>query len=229
MIREHDRIEELMAVAALGALDGDDVELLARLRADHGPDCPDCAQIETGFGEVSGRLGFSLDPIAVGDRMADEILARAKQEGPSPTDQLAARRGRRGAARWRALVAVAASFALIVGGVVVWDVTRSHQQTVVLAGSGPQQLSVKLTPGQPGVHATGTGFADLSAGQVYELWTIRNQTNTIKVACFTASGGSVTVNADTAVQVNDTMAVTVEPGCQPSKPTTTPIISAEVT
>jgi len=229
MIREHDRIEELMAVAALGGLDGDDVELLARLRADHGPDCPDCAQIETGFGEVSGRLGFSLDPVDVGDDMADAILARAKQEQPSTTDELAAWRGRGVATRWRALVAVAAAFALVVGGVVVWDVARSHGQTIVLAGSGPQELSVKLTPGKPGVHATGTGFADLSAGQVYELWTIRGGTNTIKVACFTASGGSVTVDADTAVQVNDTMAVTVEPGCQPSKPTTTPIIAAQVT
>ena len=38
----------------------------------------------------------------------------------------------------------------------------------------------------------------------------------------------VTVDADTAVQVDDTMAVTVEPGCQPTKPTTTPIITATV-
>jgi len=228
MIREHDRIEELMAVSALGALDGDDVELLARLRADHGPDCEDCAQIETGFGEVCGRLGLSLDPVAVGDEMADAILARAKQERPSTTDELAPRRGQGVATRWRALVAVAAAFALVVGGVVVWDVTRSNEQTVVLAGSGPQELSVKLTPGEAGVHATGTGFGDLSAGRVYELWTIRGGTNTIKVACFTASGGTVTVDADTSVQVNDTMAVTVEPGCQPTKPTTTPIITAKV-
>ncbi len=58
---DHTKIEELLAVNALGGLDRADVELLTRLRGEHGA-CEECARIEAAFSEVAGRLGFALDP-----------------------------------------------------------------------------------------------------------------------------------------------------------------------
>ena len=74
MTRDHTTIEELLAVQALGGLDGDDVQTLAAERASHG-DCEECARLEAEFSETAGRLAFSLEPVPVDDAMADRILA----------------------------------------------------------------------------------------------------------------------------------------------------------
>ena len=49
--RDHTRIDELLAVRALDALDGPDVEELERLLADHG-DCAECRRLEA---ELAGH------------------------------------------------------------------------------------------------------------------------------------------------------------------------------
>ena len=61
MTRDHTVIEELMAVDALGGLDGDDRALLERERESHGAACAECALLEKGFAETAGRLAFEED------------------------------------------------------------------------------------------------------------------------------------------------------------------------
>jgi hypothetical protein len=128
MIRDHSTIEELLAVQALGGLDGDDVDALARLRAEHG-DCEECRRLEAEFTDTAGRLAFSVAPVPIDPSIADRILATSAPGEPvgvaadeRVADNREARRGRR---RWQAVVAVAAAIALVVVSVAVFGPSRT--------------------------------------------------------------------------------------------------------
>src|SRR4051794_31405000 len=151
--RDHAVIEELLSVDALGGLDEADRALLDRERAGHG-ECEECESLETQFAEVAGRLGMSLEPVAVRDGMVEDILGGSAADdapirvvGPPP----------RTSGGWRALVAVAAAFTLFVGGWVVRSVTASDDGAQLSASrlvrfegtSGT--LAMAYEPGRPGV------------------------------------------------------------------------------
>ncbi|HEV8565401.1 MAG TPA: anti-sigma factor [Actinomycetota bacterium] len=224
MTVDHSLIEELMAADALGGLDPADRELLSVERTAHGT-CHECARIETEFAETAGRLGFALDPIPVDDSLADDILRRAVADAPAPpaTDVVDLTRARERRAPWRALVAVAAAFVLVVGYAIV---RNPSGDTAVLQGAGrPERLEVTFSPGEPGATLSGTGFERLPEGRVYELWAIRDDTP-IKATCFNPEDGNVELDINARIETGDLMAVTVEPACA-SAPTTAPIITAD--
>ena len=75
----HDRIEERLAVRALGGLDEADAAALEAEMATHG-DCAECRRLERELTETAGRLAFALDPAPVDPGTADRILAAR----PSP-------------------------------------------------------------------------------------------------------------------------------------------------
>src|SRR5439155_10597797 len=105
--RDHGLIEELLAVRALGGLGSEDEATLHAAMTAHG-DCETCRQLETGFEETAGLLGFALDPVPVRDELADRVLDRARGAG-----RASGRRPRRRAA----LVAVAAAPVVVAAGV----------------------------------------------------------------------------------------------------------------
>ena len=111
MTLDHSRIEELMAVEALGGLDGEDRDLLERKRAEHG-DCAECRAIEDGFAETAGRLGFALSPLPVDDSIVDAIVSGPHDRLDATRDELAGRRERPGHG-WRTLAAAAAVVAVL--------------------------------------------------------------------------------------------------------------------
>ena len=206
-----------MAVEALGGLDEDDRAALSRERAAHG-DCEECDRLEAGFAETAGRLGFSLDPVPVRDDMAEAIL-RPPEVGDLPPAAPSA---------WtRVLVAVAAAVVLVVAVVVVRDSTRSSLFAATFTGSARAHLEMRFTPGDPGARLNGSGFAPLASDRTYELWMIRDGTP-IRATCFTPDGGRVHLVLATPVQGSDLMAVTVESSACPTAPTTTPILSADL-
>src|SRR5690348_14462454 len=98
---EHERIEELLAVRALGGLEPGELVEFDRLRTEHGLDCEVCARAELEFDEIAGRLGFVLAPVAVPGGMEDALLSRALSERPAesepetPADELPPRRASR--------------------------------------------------------------------------------------------------------------------------------------
>ncbi|HEY7282159.1 MAG TPA: anti-sigma factor [Actinomycetota bacterium] len=125
---EHERIEELLAVRALGGLEPNELVEFGRLRTEHGLDCEVCGPAELEFDEIAGRLGFALGPVAVPDGMEDALVARALDERPAErapeasADDLALRRAgpaerapRRPGRLARALTAAAAALVLLVG------------------------------------------------------------------------------------------------------------------
>ncbi|HXF73333.1 MAG TPA: hypothetical protein VNO79_12075, partial [Actinomycetota bacterium] len=83
-MNDHARIEELLAARALGALEPEDEEALARERAAHGPGCEECARLERGFAEAAAALALTLQPVPPRAGFEDEVVARAMARRPRP-------------------------------------------------------------------------------------------------------------------------------------------------
>lgn len=241
MTRDHTVVEELMAVDALGGLDGDDRGLLERERASHGTDCPDCTALEAGFVEIAGRLAFALDPEPVDDAMVDRILGRGDAsmaaetivEIPEAPDELEERRARRPRV-WQALVAAAAvvAIAVVAVGAIVPSTTSvratTSQRLVAFTGVTEGSLAMAFTPGEPGAVFWGGGLPDPGADRVYEIWMIEGD-EAVSGGCVIPTDGVVAVRVEASVGTTDTMAVTTEPSDCPSAPSSDPVLVADLT
>jgi hypothetical protein len=243
-MRDHERIEELIAVRALGGLDGRDAEALAAEMASHGPTCEECRRLEAEHEEVAGRLAFALEPEPVPAGMEDATVERAIHEGEaealrvmSPREQRTARLGA-GGVRMRPLVAVAASLVLFVGGLAVGAAVTggdgneipADARVVAFEGEpGAGTLSVAFTPGEPGVYILGADLPAPPEGQAYEVWMIEGDTPTPGPCLSPEEDGSLFAFVDAELGATDVMAVTVEPEACSTAPTTTPIFVADLT
>jgi len=236
-MRDHERIEELMAVRALGGLEAADEETLRREMADHGPDCGECRRLEAELDEVAGRLAFALEPAPVRDGLEDEVVARAAREragirsGDEPASRAPGRLGR----RFRPLVAIAASLVLFAAGWGVGALSSDKEgvppqaRVVAFQGEAGGSLSVAYVPGEAGVYLLGSGLEAPPDGDVYEVWMFQEGTP-VPATCFVPSAdGSVFEFVDAGLGTTDAMAVTVEPSSCPSAPTTAAILTAEIT
>jgi hypothetical protein len=244
MMRDHTLIEGLMSVQALDGLDGDDIALLERRRDEHG-DCVECRNLEDEFNEIAGRLGFALDPEPIDPRMADEILLRAgssrdvaiQAERIESIDvareRLSTRRG-----RWnRNWTAVAAAVTVLLifgtiavirsGGTTPVGSASPTQRIVRFTGTGGADVVMAYTPGKPGVVLVGSGLPDPGPGKVYELWMIRDKTP-LSGGCAAPADGGIAAALPAAPIGGDLMAVTIESTSCPSAPTTTPILTAQL-
>jgi anti-sigma-K factor RskA len=230
MTRDHTTIEELMAAHALGGLDDDDLAELERERTAHG-DCEECRALEIGFAEVAGRLPFALDPEPVDEAMADRILAEPVPRAPEGEARQHPERG----GRWRTLVTVAAALAitLVVTATLVrpgpTGITAASptQRIVTFQGEADGHVAMAYTPGQPGAVLWGTELPDPGDDSVYAVWMIQDG-DAVSGGCVRPENGSVALAVDQDLGATDTMAVTVEPASCPSAPTSTPILTADL-
>jgi hypothetical protein len=231
MMRDHTRIEELLAIRAIGGLDPPDEDELEREMATHGPDCQECRRFETEYEETAGRLAFALDPVAVRDGFAQETFERAFGGAAEPSGERLRAPRRRG---WlRPLVGVAAAIVLFAGGVLVGTavtVEQPAEKTVLTFQSEtePGTLAAAFTPGSSGVYMVGTGLPTLPPGKVYELWLFTGDTPASAICATPTSDGSVFGFSDSSLEGVGLMAVTVESSDCPSAPTTQPVFTAEV-
>lgn len=231
MMRDHTRIEELLAIRALGGLDPPDEAELEREMASHGPDCQECGRLETEFEETAGRLAFALDPVPVRDGFAEETFERAFERSTGRAQERPHPRRR---AWLRPLVGVAAAIVLFAGGVLVGTAVTGEQpseKTVLTFASEtqPGTLAAAFTPGSSGVYMVGTGLPTLPEGKVYELWLFAGDTPASAMCATPTAEGSVFGFADKSLEGVGLMAVTVESRDCPSAPTTQPVFTAEVT
>ncbi|MEA2613955.1 MAG: Anti-sigma-K factor rskA [Chloroflexota bacterium] len=242
----HGRIEELLAVRALGGLDGSDVETLERELAAHG-DCAECRRLEDEFVETAAMLADSLTPEPVGAGMVEAILSASPRgvgtvvavpEAAEPTaetrsDDLSEPRRRRSS--WRTAVAVAAAFVVVVGGgalglrlstsVPIRSVALS--QRIVQFQGDTGSLLMAYTPGEAGAVLFGAGLPKVGAGEVYEVWTITGKEAT-SAGCASSSNGILHTSVSADVGNADLMAITIERATCPAAPTQTPILTAPV-
>jgi anti-sigma-K factor RskA len=218
--RDHGLIEELLAARALGGLEPEDDAVLRAAMAAHG-DCEECRRLETGFEETAGLLGFALDPVPVGEELADRVLERARGAGR------AGRRRRRRAA----LVAIAAALIVVIAGVAT---LRPRTQSIAGARSAQQvrrfqggagALAMLYEPGQPGALVWGEDLPSPGAGKTYEIWMITGSTP-VSAGCASPANGELSAYTDADVSKSDVIAVTVEPTSCPPAPTTQPVYTA---
>jgi Anti-sigma-K factor rskA len=247
--REHDRIEELLAVRALDALDGGDVATLAAEMAGHGPNCAECRRLEAELNETAAMLAFALDPRPVDASMADRIVAEAvtlpeadrssSEVGPEPgpadeRDEVGERRRRLGRG-WSALIAAALALVLVVGVAIIvpagptQPVNANWAQSVVrFQGEGGAQLTMAYSPGQTGAVFWGRNLPDPGAGKTLEIWEFEGKTP-ISAGCVTPADGRVASYEPVDLSSANLMAVTVESADCPAAPTTAPILTAPLT
>jgi anti-sigma-K factor RskA len=231
MMRDHTRIEELLAIRALGGLDPQDEAELERAMASHGQDCEECRRLETEFEETAAQLAFALNPVAVREGFAEATFERAF--GPA-TEAASARRSETRRRGWlRPLVGVAAAVVLFAAGVLVGSAVTGEQpseQTVLTFQSEtePGTLAAAFTPGSSGVYMVGTGLPTLPQGKVYDLWLFTGDTPASAMCATPTSDGSVFGFSDASLEGVGLMAVTVESSDCPSAPTTQPVFTAEV-
>jgi anti-sigma-K factor RskA len=196
---QHERVEELLAVRALGGLEPGELAEYDRIREEHGFDCEVCLRAELEFDEVAGRLAFALGPVAIPEGMEDAVVARAIAEGPAadttespePADEVTGRRVPRGARRAgrlaRTLTAVAAAIVLLAGGFAGGLLVRgggaspreqalaqflAHPDTrlVRFDAADGGNLAVAYRPGQDESFVVGTDLGPVPSGKQYELW-----------------------------------------------------------
>jgi anti-sigma-K factor RskA len=232
-MRDHDRIEELLAARALVGLEPDDAAALEREMAEHGPDCAECRRIEAELGEVAGRLAFALEPAPVREGLEHEVVERAMRDRPSGD----ARPDPSRAGRWvRPVVGVAAAVVLFVAGigVGVWSsrepAVPANARVVAFEGEGAGgTLAIAYRPDETGVYVLGSGLEAPPAGDVYALWMFQDGTPVLGGCFVPTSEGSVFEFVDAGLESTQEMAVTVEPSTCPSAPTSSPILTAPIT
>jgi hypothetical protein len=233
MTRDHELIEELIAVAALGGLDAADEDRLRAEMASHGPDCEDCRRLEADYADVAGGLGVALDPVAVPSAFAEETFERALGTGAQPADVREERGRRRGVLR--PLVGIAAAFVLFVGGWVVGVALTEDEpaltEATTISFQGQEDgatVSAAFRPGEPGMFLLASGLPTLPEDQVYELWVFEGETPVGTLCAKPSEDGSLFEFVDTSLEGVGLMAVTVEPDSCPDAPTSEPIFTAEV-
>jgi anti-sigma-K factor RskA len=216
---DHEAIEALIAANALGGLEDAGRQELARLRAEHGPNCAECRRLEMEYAEVAGLLATSLDPVALSAAAEDRLMAAVRQTpqepapeerpGPAKVRQMPGR-----TRRWIATAAVAAALAVL-AGVIGYSVApsgnRPGTQTVAFPITDGQLITVVYQPGETQGWLVASGLPAPEAGQVYELWYILpDNPNPQAAGTFVPTNGSV-VAPVTVGESFAALAISVEP------------------
>jgi anti-sigma-K factor RskA len=223
---DHEEIDALLALRALGGIEPDDDRRLEAAMATHGPQCPECRRLERAHAEVAARLAVALDPSELPDGLEDRVVSELRRSRPRPRRGLPIRRIAAVAAA--AVLAFAAGWAARgIGGPAIPE-TLAGSRVVVLRGS-EAHLSVAYRPGRSGAFLFGSDLPAAPSGRVYELWIIRGG-RPIPQTCFEphGAGGAVLEFVDAEPRSGDTIAVTVEPSACPSAPTSEPVLSAPI-
>ena len=227
--RPHDRLEELIAAAALGGLDEADRVEMEREMASHGPDCAECRRLVEEYEEVAGRLAFALDSLPMAAGAEDRLIVAARATAPAPgsirvlESRGRPRRTRPGGMyvrRW--LVAAAAAVIALVAGSVGYVLAPSGAglRTVTLPATGGQRLAVVYVPGSEQALLVGSNLDAPPAGKVYELWYIaRKEANPTPAGTFKPDSNGGVLMRTTVGPAFVALAVSVEPPGGSKKPT----------
>ena len=225
MNREH--IEELAALDALGALDGDDVSAWQKVSAQD----PAAAKLRDEFGDIAARLSLVASempaPSELRSRVMDAVFG-SETKRASETEQLPSTFG------WSAWAAAAAIGMLALAG--AFETTARKESVVVPDAGAPfvgldgygefakAKASVVWDSGQRGWWMQAEGLPALPATHRYRVWAIGSGEDEIfDCGELTAANGSARIflSPDPAVTSMRGFAVSIEPaGSQPKSPGT---------
>jgi anti-sigma-K factor RskA len=205
-------IHDLSAAYALDALDPEDRWTYER----HLDTCDRCREEVAALRESAGELAYAADDAEPSPELRDRILAAARAEPRTATVVPFRRR------RWvfpaTAVAAVAA--ACLAVGLGLWAVSLRDDPTRVVAMEGGGSLVIE------GDSATLVACVDdPPAGKTYEAWVIEGD-EPRPAGLF--AGGCQHVELEEPVEAGDTVAVTLEAAAGVDRPTTEPVMSANV-
>ena len=232
MTRDHELIEELIAVRSLGGLEPADEQRLREAMASHGPDCEECRRLEADYADVAGGIGFALDPVAVRPGFAEETFERALGADAPPYEPRAERGRRRSVLR--PVLGIAAAFVLfaagwIVGVMLTEEPALTEATTISFQGEADGgTISAAFRPGDQGLFLLGFDLPQLPEDQVYELWVFEGETPVSALCAKPSANGSMFEFVDASLEGVGLMAVTVESTSCPDAPTSDAVFTAEV-
>lgn len=228
---EHDEIESSVAAFVLGALDGDEAEVV-RL---HLEGCDSCQALARRLGRAVDAVPLAVGEVAPPERLRKRILdAAAASRVPAPATtprrtkvlELPRRRTER-PALWSGFGRIAAAAALVafaLGAGLGLGIGRSLAPAPTPAPVAQYSLtgSGAMTGAEGHVYELRqegltliefTGLAQPADGKIYELWLIPNQGQPVPAGVFTpdSEGGHVAVLARTLHGLK-ALAVTEEAG-----------------
>ena len=172
-----DQIEELAALDALGALDGDDVAAWSRVRSEDA----DASRLRDELGDVAARLSLMASQIEAPAALRQRVMDRVFSDGIDRQTFQASRPF--GYAAWAAAAAIV--LLALVGAsattrqkenVVVRDMRAEPQNlTVPLEGYGDYsgvKASVLWDSGQRGWYVQAAGLPELPSTHSYRVWAV---------------------------------------------------------
>jgi anti-sigma-K factor RskA len=232
------RAEELLALAAVGAVDrGDSAELDRHLEG-----CHDCHIVARQNAAVVSLLPVALEPVRPPERLRRAIMARVYAEAAgAPVSRSALRRLLDRIPASRPLTALGAAAAAALVGLVVWMNTGGRTPAVAPV----ERFTVAGTTAQPA--ASGTLVYDPSRAQavltvrglaappgppgaVYEVWLVPASGPPVAAAFITEqpANGTWTAVINGPVTGYRMLAATVEPAGGSPGPTGTEVFSADL-
>jgi anti-sigma-K factor RskA len=230
-------VHDLTAAYALDALDGDERDGYEA----HLAQCERCRGELATLGEATTALALAVPAPAPPARLRSRILDAAAAERanvvPLPMRRV-----------WltRATAAAASVAACAAIGLGVWGATLSHdladqkalnaqteRATQILLDPTSQKTNLRGGRGMVAVDATGRGVLIVDrlpaapSGKTYEAWVIPPGGEPKRAGLFKGGGTMTMVPLDANVPPGAVVAATVERSGGASRPTTTPILSAQ--
>lgn len=252
-----ERLEELLAVEALGGLDDAGRRELDDLLATGDVPAEDLRERRQEYAESAAALAMSLPPEDVDDAIVSRILSQPQGDmdliaedggygdAEDPADELARMREKRAPSRGFRIVAgiVAASVLFVLGGVggalLRMQASDSSALEKFLAQPGTTvtafdaeaggSLNMAASATSDEMYLFGEGVPPTPDGDVYQLWAITGEDAPVPGPTFeTTADGLVVAHVEMPHQGVDAVAITVEPPGGSSAPTSNPVYVASM-
>jgi anti-sigma-K factor RskA len=218
-VSDHNAIRELIAPVALGAATEQETTDVER----HAATCHDCrAELDLLRAAAAG-LALEVPQLDPPPALKARVMDAVREENRSRA-LLAPPRGR----RWALFPSLAGALAVLVVGLVVWNVSLQENdragRQISFVGTKDPGVSGRVVIDAKGAAVMRiTGLPALASDQSYELWTIRDGTPRSEgFGARTAQGEVVVATADLAGA--SALAITPEHRSNTSAPSDTPIV-----
>lgn len=245
MTDDHERVQEILAAAALHALDKEQQAEAQDVLSVHLPECTECRRAQDDFEQVVAELALATPPRHP-PRLLGTRLRREVRKGHRPT---------------RMPIAMAAVAVALVAGLGVWNThlatrvsraehrqaaTQANTAELIYAVSHPQSRVVSFDAPSAGAGSTAASAAQIAAtyvpgravmylfgsmpepadGNVYQVWLGRSGSYSSAGTFVPESEGLVFVRIPVDATSYDTVMVTEEPVRGSTAPSERQVVSA---